>query len=68
MLEALINRASTIGLRRGLTGNRTWLLLGIVAVGVRTLRRIAHRDEQVLYRTVVRAGDVFEIVGRQPGD
>jgi hypothetical protein len=68
VLEALINRASTIGLRRGLTGNRMWLLLGIVAVGMRTIRRIARRDEQVLYRTVVRAGDLFEIIGRQPGD
>jgi len=68
MLEALINRVSTIGLRRGLTGNRVWLLLGIVAVGMRTLRRIARSDEQVLYRTVVRTGDVFEIIGRQPGD
>jgi hypothetical protein len=68
MLEALIHRASTIGLRRGLTGNRMWLLLGIVAVGMRTLRRIARSDEQVLYRTVVQAGDIFEIIGRQPGD
>ena len=68
MLETLINRATAIGLRRGLTGSRMWLLLGILAIGIRTLRRMAHSDEQVLYRTAVRDGDLFEIISKQPRD
>ena len=32
--------------------------------GLRILRRLARDDDEVLYRTAIKAGDVFEIVTR----
>lgn len=61
---ALLRRLSFHGIRRGLGGSRTWLVVGIVAAGTRALRRLARDDEEILYRTAVRAGDVFEVVTR----
>jgi hypothetical protein len=43
-----------------------WLVAGILAIGVRTLRRIAAPEPDVVYRTAVRPGDVFEIISRRP--
>ena len=68
MFEAIIRRLSTVGLRRGVNGNRPLLYIGIVALGIRTLRRIArgNPEEDVVYRTAIRAGDVFEIITKAP--
>lgn len=66
MFQALLQRAMRLGFRRGVGGSRGWLILAIVAAGIRTLRRMAHSDEEVLYRTLVRPGDVFEIVTGPP--
>ena len=52
----------TNGMRKGMSGSTPWLIIGIVATGLRMLHRLAREDEDILYRTVVRAGDVFEIV------
>jgi hypothetical protein len=54
------------GFRHGLSGSRTWLIIGIVAAGARTLSRLSQSQDEVLYRTVVKAGDVFEIVTSPP--
>jgi hypothetical protein len=63
----VIRRASIVGLRRGLGGSRPWVVIGVVAVGARILMRLAQEDEAVLYRTLIRPGDVFEIAtGRDP--
>ena len=40
------------------------MIVGIVAGGLRILGRMAREDDAVLYRTVIKAGDVFEIVTR----
>ena len=64
MLAALLRRLSTTGLRRGMSGSRAWLIVGIMAAGTRLLRRIAKDDEEVLYRTAIKPGDVFEVVTR----
>jgi type IV secretory pathway TrbD component len=56
------------GFRRGMSGSRAsqaWLALGISALGVRTLRRLARTDPEVVYRTEVHAGDRFEISSRR---
>jgi hypothetical protein len=45
-------------------GSTPWLIVGVVVTGIRVLRRIAVPEEQVLYRTAVKPGDVFEIVTR----
>ena len=66
MLPELIRRASTTGLRRGLGGSKVWIVIGVVAVGARILMRMAESDQQVLYRTLIKDGDVFEIVTRAP--
>ena len=50
-----------------MSGSTPWLIVGIVAGGLRLLRRIARDDEEVLYRTAVKAGDTFEIVTRSEG-
>jgi hypothetical protein len=62
----LVRRASTTGIRRGLAGSKVWVVIGVVAVGIRILMRMAESDQQVLYRTLIKDGDVFEIVTRAP--
>ena len=64
MLAALLRRLTASGYHRGLSGSTPWLLIGVVATGVRVLRRLAIPEEKVLYRTAVKPGDVFEIVTR----
>jgi hypothetical protein len=65
-VEVLLRRLTRIGFRRGMSGSRYWLILGIVVGGVRALRQLAKQDEEVLYRTAVKPGDVFEIITRPP--
>jgi hypothetical protein len=62
---SILRRLTITGLRRGMGGSRGWLYLGITAVGLRAIRRMAMPDDEVLYRTAIRAGDVFEIVTRK---
>ena len=57
----------TAGMRRGFAGSRTWLIIAIVAGGARALSKLATRDPEILYRTVVQPGDMFEIVTSTPG-
>jgi hypothetical protein len=64
MFAALLRRLTASGFRQGLTGSTPWLVIGILATGVRVIRRMSASEDDVLYRTVVRAGDVFEIVTR----
>jgi hypothetical protein len=45
MLKSLVR----IGFARGLGGSRGWLALGVVAGGLRMLRRLATREEDVVY-------------------
>jgi len=47
-----------------MSGSTPWLIVGMAAGGLRLLRRIARDEEEVLYRTAIRAGDVFEVVAR----
>jgi hypothetical protein len=62
VFAALLRRLTASGFRRGMTGSTPWLLIAVFATGVRVLRRLAIPEEEVLYRTAVKAGDVFEIV------
>jgi hypothetical protein len=62
MLEAFLRRLSTAGFRRGMSGSRGWLVVAIVVGGVRVLRRMARGEEEILYRTAIRPGDVFEVI------
>jgi len=67
VFEMILHRLSTVGLRRGLNGSRALLFLGIAAVGIRTLRRLARDDDEgILYRTAIRPGDVFEVITSRP--
>jgi hypothetical protein len=61
---SLLRRLTSNGLRKGMSGSTPWLVVGIVAAGLRLLARIARDDEEVLYRTAIKAGDVFEVVTR----
>jgi hypothetical protein len=66
VLGHLLRRLTATGLRRGSTGSRTWVIVGVLAGGVRLLQWVARDEPEVLYRTVIRPGDVFEIVSRRP--
>ena len=66
MFAALLRRLTRSGFRRGMTGSNTWLIVGILAGGFRILRHLARPDEDVLYRTVVKPGDVFEVITKPP--
>ncbi|HVJ98401.1 MAG TPA: hypothetical protein VNC41_16350 [Acidimicrobiia bacterium] len=66
MLNIWLRRAMTAGMRRGMAGSRVWLVIAIVAAGGRALSKLASRDAEILYRTVVQPGDVFEIVTATP--
>jgi hypothetical protein len=61
---ALLRRLTSNGLRKGMSGSTPWMVVGIVAGGLRLLHHIARDDEEIVYRTVVQAGDVFEVVAR----
>ena len=65
MFAALLRRLTRSGFRRGMTGSNTWLIVGILAGGFRILRHLARPDEDVLYRTVVQPGDVFEVITKR---
>ncbi len=62
MYYSLLRRLTTNGFRKGMSGSTPWLILGIVATGLRVLSRLAREDQEILYRTAVRAGDIFEVV------
>ncbi len=64
MYLSFLRRLTSNGLRKGVSGSTPWLLVGIVAGGLRILHRIARDEEEVLYRTAVKVGDVFEVVAR----
>ena len=64
MYSALLRRLTSNGLRKGMSGSTPWLVVGIVAGGLRLIQRIARDEEEVLYRTAIKAGDVFEVVTR----
>lgn len=66
MLGVLLRRLTTSGTRRGLAGSRTWMIVAILAGGWRALRHLSRSDQEVLYRTAIKTGDVFEIVTRPP--
>jgi hypothetical protein len=67
-LDALLRRATHAGFRRGMTGSersQAWLVLGIGAVGLRALRKLARSAPEVVYRTELHPGDRFEIASRR---
>jgi hypothetical protein len=62
-----LRRATVVGLRRGASGSRFWMAVGVAAIGVRVLQRLAKPGDAVLYRTAIHAGDVFEVIAKPPG-
>ena len=52
--------------RRSRAGSNLVMYSGIVLSGLRLARRLLRDDQEVLYRTVIRAGDTFEIFSRKP--
>lgn len=66
MFTELLRILTRRGLTRGFAGSHTWMAIGATAAGIRMFRRLARSEPEVLYRTVVKPGDVFEIVTRRP--
>jgi hypothetical protein len=65
-MDALLRRLMRAGFRRGMSGgSQAWLVLGVSAVGVRALRKLARPAPEVVYRTEVHPGDRFEIGNRR---
>jgi hypothetical protein len=66
MISPALRRLTTTGLRKGMGGSRIWIVIGIAAGGVRILRYLARSQPDVLYRTAIKPGDVFEVITRPP--
>jgi hypothetical protein len=67
-MDALLRRMMRTGFRKGMAGSersQLWLVIGIVAFGARALRKLAHSEPEVVYRTEVQPGDIFEIGSRR---
>jgi hypothetical protein len=61
-----MNRIISVGLKRGwrqgvLEGNRSWLVVGGVALTLRLLQRMAGKEEKVVYREQLRPGETLVI-------
>jgi hypothetical protein len=57
MLKSLVR----IGFARGIGGSRAWLTVGVVAGGLRLLRRMAKREADVVYLEELRPGQSMVI-------
>jgi hypothetical protein len=57
MLKTLVR----IGFARGIGGSRGWLALGVVAGGLRMLRRMAKREADVVYLEELHPGQSMVI-------
>ena len=57
MLKNLVR----IGFARGIGGSRAWLTVGVVAGGLRLLRRMAKREADVVYCEELRPGQSMVI-------
>jgi hypothetical protein len=57
MLKTLVR----IGFARGIGGSRGWLALGVVAGGLRMLRRMAKREPDVVYLEELHPGQSMVI-------
>lgn len=66
MFEQFLSRLASTGFRRSRSGSRVWLVVASVAGGLRLLRYISRRGDDVLYRTRVVPGDQFEITTKAP--
>ena len=66
MLEWGLRYLTRTGFRRGMAGSRGWMTAAVVAGGVRTLRRIARNEPEVVYRTRIRPGERFVVTTRVP--
>jgi len=64
VFASVLRRLTNNGFRKGMAGSTPWLIVGILAAGIRVLQRIARDGDEILYRTVVESGDVFEVVAR----
>lgn len=62
MIAPLLRRMTKTGFQRGMAGSRVWLVVAIVATGLRVLRFLARDSEEVLYRTAIEEGDTLEVV------
>ena len=66
MLAKALRSLTTTGFRRGMGGSRAWMATALVAVGIRTIRRMAREEPEVLFRTRVQPGDRFVVQTRPP--
>lgn len=72
-LEGLRRLGLSAYLRRrgwedGLLGGRPgWLLLGVMAWGLRAARRAWHKEPELVYRTQLRAGEALVVRTSRPG-
>ena len=57
MLKTLVR----VGFARGLGGSRGWLALGVAAGGLRVLRNLAKREEDVVYLEKLLPGESLVI-------
>ena len=61
-----LNRAMRLGFRRGMSGSRAWMVVGISAGTLQVLRRLSRDRTKVMYRAKMQDGDHFVITSRRP--
>ena len=64
----MIRRLMRIGLRKGVfDGSRTWMTIGLVAGGLRLLRRMARNEPDVVFCEELPEGGVL-VIANKPRD
>jgi hypothetical protein len=64
-VDKWLRRLTTAGISRGMSGSRPWLVTGVVALGLRGLRRMTNPPPKTLFRATVKPGDAFAITAVQ---
>ena len=67
MWGLILRRMNWVGVRRGLTGSRFWMAVGVIGAGLRVLQWVSRNDTDILYRTALKPGDRFEITSKSRG-
>lgn len=66
MYISFLRTLTLMGLRRAMGGSHPWAITVVVVIGLRALRRLAHEEPEVLYRTRLRSGDRILVSARAP--
>lgn len=64
----MLTRLGRLALRKGLVGSNAWLVLGLAAGGAQLLKRMAARDEKVVFSEKLAPGKGLVITHLGPDE